>query len=87
MPGIDQPKAAVGRAPAEFDYKVVKGAKNEARENTWGHHMIEIILAHTSTADARAANAKAKGTTAKGQNFSDKSLDFAFAKEKGLITY
>jgi len=88
-----EPKAAkaeggkAGRAPAEFDYKVVKGAKNDTREGTWTHHMAETILAHTSTAEARAANAKAKGATPKGQPFSEKAMDFAWAKEKGLITY
>lgn len=78
---------AVGRVAAEFDYKVVKGAKNETREGTWTRHMIEVILAHTSTAEARAANANAKGATSKGQKFSDKSLDFAWAKAQGFITF
>lgn len=80
-------KASAGRAPAEFTYKVVKGAKNESREGTWGHHMVEIILANTSSTEARAANSKAKGATAKGENFSEKNIDFAWAKAKGLITY
>ena len=79
--------AKVGRVPAEFDYKVVKGAKNETREGTWSHHMIETIMAHTDTTSARAANAKAKGATLKGKSFSEMALDFAWAKEKGYINY
>lgn len=87
-PAAKEPKTGgVGRVPAEFDYKVVKGAKNECRENSWAYHMIDTIMANTSTTDARAANAKAKGATPKGQNYSDKALDFAWAKEKGYITY
>lgn len=90
-PVAKEPKAAkekgAGRVPAEFAYKSVKGVENTARAGTWTHHMVETIVAHTSTADARAANAKAKGATPKGENFSDKALDFAWAKAKGYITY
>lgn len=83
-----EPKAAAepktsngaGRTAAEFDYKVVKGAENKAREGTWTHHMVETIMAHSSAADARAANSKSK-------DYSEKSLDFAWAKSKGYITY
>jgi len=82
-----EPKGGgAGRAPAEFTYKVTK-KDNAGREGTWTHHMIATIMAHTDTTAARAANAKAKGATPKGQNFSDKALDFAWAREQGYITY
>lgn len=86
-PAPKEPKGAVGRVAVEFDYKIPKGAKNTAREGTWAHHMVETIMAHTDTASARAANAKAKGQTPKGTAFSDKALDFAWARAQGFIAY
>jgi hypothetical protein len=71
---------AVPKVPRNFDYKIVKGTKNETRAGTWTNFMVETILEHTNSDAARAAAAKSK-------EFGDKKLDFAWAKAKNFITY
>jgi predicted transcriptional regulator len=50
------------------------------REGSWTARMVEIIMSHTTTDDAKAALAKDK-------EFSEKKLDFTWAAQKGYITF
>ena len=83
----DAPKRAVpegfgkGR-PSPYagkSYSIVN-KKYEGREGTWTAYMINTILAHKAVDDAVAAH---KADTKSG--FSEKSLDFRFAEDKGYI--
>lgn len=72
-------KAAKPAPGADRTYK--HGPKaNDARVGTWRAAMLGVILAHTSTAKANAAQAKAR-------EFSDRKLDFNWCAKEGYITF
>jgi hypothetical protein len=77
-----EPKGAKNKAPssgADFTYKVTGNAADR-KPGTWTRHMLDVIIAHTSTAAAKAAHVKS------GQ-YSDKKLHFSWARDKGYISY
>lgn len=77
------PKAAKNKAPskgADRSYKVNAKVKNEARADSWRHHMTQMIVSATDTA-------KAKANHAKSGKFSANKLDFNWAAKQGFITF
>jgi len=77
-------KAREARASKEAEnrkYKVTAKLKDlTLREGSWTKFMVETILAHTTTDDAKAACKKSK-------EYGDKKLDFTWAAAKGYIAF
>ena len=76
------PKAAKGKAPAKGTnrpYKLGKTA-NEARPDSWRHHLLTMVMTHSDTDSAKAAHAKSG-------KFSANKLDFNFCAAKGYIVW
>jgi hypothetical protein len=76
------PKASKAKAPAKGTnrpYKLGKTA-NEARPDSWRHHLLTMVMTHGDTDSAKAAHAKSG-------KFSANKLDFNFAAAKGYIVW
>lgn len=76
------PKAAKNKQPAKGAERTYKlgATKNTAKEGSWRHHMLSMIMGSKDTASAKAAHAKSK-------KFSDNKLDFNWANAQGYIKF
>jgi len=81
-PAAKAAKAAKAKQPAKGTnraYKVGTTA-NEARPDSWRHHLLTMVMTHKDTDSAKAAHAKSG-------KFSANKLDFNFAAAKGYIVW
>lgn len=72
-------KARAERGPAPNRKYTVVNKVNGAREGSWTHHMVGVILKHKDTDSAKATLAADKS------EHSGKKLDFKWAEDKGYI--
>lgn len=76
------PKAAKNKQPSKGADRAYKATKKDivAKEGSWRRHLLETVMAHSSTDAAKAAHAKSK-------KFPDNKLDFNFCANQGYIVF
>jgi hypothetical protein len=75
-------KASKNKQPSRGQDRKYKnaGRKDESKDGTFRKYMLSTIMAHKSTADAKAAHAKSK-------KFPSHKLDFNWAAQQGYIAF
>lgn len=82
-PAAKQPaKAAKAKQPAKGTNRAYKlgTTANEARPDSWRHHLLTMVMSNKDTDSAKAAHVKSG-------KFSANKLDFNFAVAKGYIVW